>query len=205
MSVSVVQMGPEHLAGVVALQRSCFPPPFPEEFLWRREHLERHVLVYPEGQFVALDEAGRVVGSASACRIPEDRWRAHLPWEETLGGFFFEGFDRNGSTLYGADISVHPEHRGRGVGRRLYEARFDLVRKAGLARYGTACRMPDFAAHSDEFAHPAEFARAVQEGRARDRTLTPLLRYGLRLIQVLEDYMLDEESGNAAALLEWTP
>ncbi len=198
-------MAPEHLSGVVALQRFCFPPPFPEEYLWREEHLERHLAVYPEGQYVALDEVGRVVGSASACRIPEERWLAHLPWEETLGGFFFEGFDPNGSTLYGADISVHPEHRGMGVGRKLYAARFELVRNSGLARYGTACRMPDFARHRDNFATPADFARAVQEGVVTDRTLTPLLRYGLSLIEVLEDYMLDEESGNAAALLEWTP
>ena len=29
--------------GVVALQRACFPPPFPEELLWKREHIERHL------------------------------------------------------------------------------------------------------------------------------------------------------------------
>ena len=38
-----------------------------------------------------------------------------------------------------------------------------------------------------------------------DRVLTPLLRYNLTFIETHESYMEDEESGNAAALLEWTP
>ena len=38
-----------------------------------------------------------------------------------------------------------------------------------------------------------------------DRTLSVLLRYGLKFLDVIENYMPDEESGNAAALLEWIP
>ncbi len=51
----------------------------------------------------------------------------------------------------------------------------------------------------------AQYARVVVEGKATDRTLTPLLRYGLGFVEVIENYMDDEESGNAAALLEWRP
>jgi hypothetical protein len=38
-----------------------------------------------------------------------------------------------------------------------------------------------------------------------DRTLTPLLSYGLTFLGVIENYMEDVESGDAAALLEWLP
>lgn len=197
----MIGMAPKHIDSVVALQRACFPPPFPKSSLWRSEHLRRHLEVFPAGQLVAVQD-GRVVASASAAIIDEDTWQAHLGWEETLGGFEFNHHDPGGTTLYGADISVHPDHRGKGVGRALYKRRFEIVREIGLARFGTACRMPDFRG-SGRALH--EYVLAVLSGAANDRTLTPLLRCGLNLLGVIEEYMPDDESGNAAALLEWRP
>lgn len=191
--------------GVVALQRACFPPPFPEELLWNASHLKRHLQVFPEGQFVAVD--GQVVGSASACIISELNWREHRPWAQTVGGPFVESHDPAGSTLYGLDVSVHPLWRGQGVGRMLYHARFELVRSLDLQRYGTACRLPGYLAWSQtqEGASVEEYVEGVVSGFVTDRTLTPLLRYGLKFLGVIHDYMEDEESADSAALLEWNP
>ena len=50
---------------------------------------------------------------------------------------------------------------------------------------------------------PEVYAFQVQAGDLTDRTLTPLLRYGLNLKGVIEDYMEDEESLNCAALLSY--
>lgn len=206
MTPFVAPMEAHHIKGVVALQRDCFPAPFPEEYLWLPAHLERHLQVFPEGQFVAL-LGGNVVGSASATRISESKWLEHRNWEETVVGFVLETFEPTGNTLYGLDISVHPEHRGRSIGRSLYEARYDLVRRLGLTRYGTACRLPGFLAHRSGHVNASvqEYAEQVVAGEIQDRTLTPLLRYGLRFLCVLDDYMEDHESANSAALLEWTP
>ncbi|MEZ5163321.1 MAG: GNAT family N-acetyltransferase [Fimbriimonadaceae bacterium] len=202
------QMAPADIPGVVDLQRACFPPPFPEELLWQAEHIARHLEIFPEGQFVALHE-GMVIGSASACLISEDAWQSHLPWEETLGGYFFDHFDAQGSTLYGADVSVNPEFRGRGVGRGLYQCRYDFVRDSGLLRYGTACRIPDFRGwfgqDSASRADLEEYCRLVEMGKLSDRTLSPLLRYGLRREGVIENYIEDIESANAACVLVWEP
>lgn len=152
-------------------------------------------------------ESGRVIGSASAVLISESGWQAHADWDTTVGGPFFEAFEPSGTTLYAADISVDPEWRGRGVGRALYEARKALVRERGWARIGTACRIPDFAAWAAgrAAADVGDYVDAVVAGAAVDRTLTPLLKMGMRCLGVLRDYMTDEESGDAAALLEWTP
>lgn len=207
---TVVGMDSHHIGGAVSLQRKCFPPPFPEELLWKSEHLRRHLEIFPEGQMVALALDGtddKVVGSASAVLISEDGWAAHADWDMTVGGPFFEAYDPEGTTLYAADISVDPEWRGRGVGRALYEARKALVRRRGWKRIGTACRIPDFSvwASGRSGADVGAYVDEVVSGAVSDRTLTPLLKMGMRCLGVLRNYMPDEESGDAAALLEWTP
>jgi hypothetical protein len=91
--------------------------------------------------------------------------------------------------------------------RALYQARFDLVRSLNLVRYGTAVRMPGYHAYQLENpgVSPENYAKAVANGCAKDRTLTPMLRVGLKLKDVIKNYMQDLESHNAAAVLEWRP
>lgn len=199
-------MRPEDIPGVVQLQHLAFPPPFSEDLLWDAAHLARHIEVFPAGQWV-MQADGLVVGSCSNVILSEAQWQAHAGWEETVGGPFLERHDDQGTTLYGLDISVHPDFRKQGLGRRFYAARFDLVVSRPLLRYGTGCRLPDYRAYTA--GHPnspvSDYAARVVAGHAADRTLTPLLRYGLRFLGVIERYLPDEESGDAAALLEWTP
>jgi GNAT superfamily N-acetyltransferase len=199
-------MSKADIDGAVGLQRDCFPDPFPVDLLWSVAHLTTHLEVFPKGQFVAL-AAGAVVASASSCIVTEEAWKAHAPWEATIGGPFIRNHDPNGSTLYGLDLSVHPAWRGLGVMRALYSARFDLVRSSGLARYGTAVRIPGFDAYRLENANttPEDYVEAVANGYAVDRTLTPMLRVGLEAKGVIRNYMADVESHNAAAVLEWRP
>lgn len=198
MSWSVSQMQNADIAGVVALQSLCFPPPFDPELLWKAEHLDHHLAVFPRGQFVARLPDKTVIASCSNTIIGEANWQSHSNWDETVGGYFLETLDPNGTTLFGLDISVHPEWRGQGIAKALYKSRFDLVQQLELTRYGTACRIPDW--HLSDL-QVAEYVSAVERGERVDRTLTPLLRLGLRLIQVLENHMHDPESGNAACVL----
>lgn len=196
----------DDIPGVVALQPLAFPPPFDPEMHWDDFHLRRHIAIFPDGQFVA-DADGQIVGSCSNTITSEERWSAHANWYETVGGPSLRGFDRQGTTLYGLDIAVHPEFRRLGVGKAFYRTRYDFVRQNGLTRYGTACRIPDYRAYRE--AHPGTdvhaYGRIVAEGKATDRTLTPLLRMGLAFVEVLEGYMPDPESNDSAALLEWRP
>lgn len=205
MEIVLHPMERRHVPGAVALQRACFPAPFPEELLWQPEHLERHLEVFPPGQWVAL-EGDQVVASASSLIVSEERFTAHANWDTTVGGPFLTAHEDQGSTLYGVDISVHPKYRKAGLGRALYGKRFDLVRRLGLTRYGTACRLPGYASWSVESGASVEqYVEAVAMEHATDRTLSPLLRYGLQVRGVIHGYMDDPESGNAAAVLEWLP
>lgn len=186
----------------VALQRACFPAPFPVELLWKESHLLEHLRVFPEGQFVARIGA-QVVGSATALIIDEEKWQAHLPWEESVGGHCLQRHDPRGTTLYGVDISVDPAFRGQGIARGLYDQRFGLVNRLGLRRFGTACRLPGVRDWKQTTGRSIQdYTREVENGKHFDRTLTPLLRIGLSLVDVIHGYIEDDESLNAAALLE---
>ena len=206
-SILIRNIEEKDIEGVIALQKACFPHPFPEENLWKPEHIKRHLEIFPEGQFVAFDfETQEVVASASSCRISEAMWQSHKGWEETLGGYFFDNFDPAGTTLYGADISVHPDFRNLGIGKKLYKARFNAVKNLTLIRYGTACRIPDFECTALQYPELSTrtYCEQVVEKIHSDRTLSPLLKMGLTFVGVISNYMIDKESGNAAAILEWT-
>ncbi len=193
------QMTENDVEAVVALQATAFPPPFPQEYHWDAASIRSHLRHFPEGQFV-VETDGRVVGSCSNTIVTEERWQAHGSWIETVGHHALRGFTGKGNTLYGMDITVHPDARRQGVGRAFYEARYALCRQRGLKRYGTGCRMPDFRASGVPTVE--QYAREVVHGQRHDRTLTPLLRYGLTFVAVVRGYMEDYESDNAGALLE---
>lgn len=200
-------MAREDISRVVDLQAFCFPPPFDPSLHWKEEHLDGHLSTFPEGQFVAVSEEGKVLASCSNCLVSEDKWRRHGSWLETVGGPNIEGHDPNGTTLYGLDIAVHPSARNQGIGRALYRKRFAFVREHGLIRYGTGCRMPDYSAAKSlrEDLDIITYAREVCNGLRKDRTLSPLLGFGMTFLGVLTHYMDDDESANSAALLEWLP
>jgi len=189
----------DDIPAVVALQAEAFPPPFDPEFLWKPEHLFAQIEKFPFAQLIAVSE-NEIVGSCSNTIVTESVWNLHGNWTATVGGPFLETFSTEGEVLYGLDISVAPAYRRQGIGRAFYRARFALVEELKLGRYGTACRLPDFAASN--YDKPCEFAAAVTRTEAADRTLTPLLSYGLTFLGIIDDYMEDPESGNAAALLE---
>lgn len=192
----------QDIAGVVSLQRACFPAPFPEELLFNASHIQSHLNLFPEGQFVAVVEK-QVVASITNLLVSLDDWNAHLPLEEISGGLGIQKHNPNGIVLYGIDISVHPSFRGQGLAKELYQKRFGLVRQLKLQRYGTVCRVPDFL--KSRINSVPEYVQAVIQGQVTDRTLTPLLKVGVKFQTVIEDYLDDPESGNSGIVLEWTP
>lgn len=198
----IAQTEPEHIPGVVALQRACFPEPFPEDLLWQPKHIESHIKIFPEGQWVALFRS-MVVASCTNALVLRVDWDAHLPLDEMIGGLSMPDHNPKGRILYGIDISVHPDHRRQGLGRLLYAERFDYVTKNDIYGYGTVCRLPGF--QESGLTTPDAYAAAVNSGEITDRTLTPLTKMGLTYKGIIENYIEDEESGNAGAILEWTP
>lgn len=189
--------------GLYRIQRECFPPPYPAEQLWSYAQIASHVRIFPEGALCA-EAGGELVGSCTALIIRFDPHHSGQSWAEATGNGSITPHDPRGDSLYGVDMAVRPVWRGRGVARAMYQARYELVRRLGLKRFLAGGRMPGYHRHASALT-PEEYAAQVVAGRLIDPVLTPQVRAGLRPVQVIRDYLPDEESGDAALMLEWTP
>jgi len=192
------QMAYNDIPEVIDLQVRAFPGQTP----WRREQLERHLQVFPEGQLVVCNPAGRVVGSASSLLIDWDDYAESANWASITGEGSFDTHNPLGKTLYGADLGVDPAQRQQGIGTLFYDARKDLIRDQGLKRLLTGGRIPGYAAVASQMT-AKEYVAEVVDGKRRDPALSFQLENGLVVLDVVPGYMVDAESAGFATVLEW--
>jgi GNAT superfamily N-acetyltransferase len=196
--ITIREMMPDDIPEVVKLQHGVYP----DMAIWSAEHLTHHLSVFPEGQLVARDENGRLLGSASSLIIDWDDYAESAKWSTITHHGTFDTHNPLGKTLYGADLSVDPLARRRGVGSHLYEARKTMVRERGLKRFLTGGRIPGYA----DVAHKmsaAEYVAEVVKGKRKDPTLSFQIANGLVVLDVVSDYLEDSQSRGFATLLEW--
>jgi GNAT superfamily N-acetyltransferase len=187
--------------GVIALCERVYPGTAP----WKLEQLESHLAVFPEGQFVVVSrDDGRVVGMSSSIIVHWDDYAFDADWREwTAGGYFTNHDPQGGRTLYGAEVMVDPKLQRRGIGKWLYAARRDLVKRLGLLRIRAGARLRGY--HRDaERMSPEAYVQAVVRGELRDPTLSFQLREGFEVLAVVHSYLRnDPESCGYAAVIEW--
>ena len=203
--LDVRPMRPDDISAVVGLQRSCIPPPFPEDLLWTSEHLQAHLRVFPEGQLVAVSgEKKQIVGVASSLIVFWDDYEWDTAWRDfTDHGMFTNHNPATGKTLYGAEVMVHPAMQGKKIGRLLYRARRDLCRRLGLVRILAGARLVGYHRLADRLS-PEEYVRKVVNGELFDKTLTFQLKRGFHVVTVVPDYLENDPfSLGYAAVIEW--
>ncbi len=190
------------IAALVELNRLCYPTMAEDDVVWGRSHLESHQRVFPQGQLVAtLDD--RVMGACSSLIVDlgPDPLRNHT-WAGITDSGYFYNHNPQGQTLYGADVYVHPDARGRGVGHAIYQARRALCRKLNLRRILLGGRLWNYDEHADRYS-PDEYAARVVAGELKDLVLSFQVREGFELRGVMPHYLRDRRSHNYASLLEW--
>jgi len=186
---------------IVELQKLSFPIMAAEGVYWKPEQLNEHLRIFPEGQFVA-EYHGKIVGSCSSLiitLIPE--YKEHT-WKEACGDSFFKNHDPKGDTLYGADVSAHPNHRRLGIATKLYDARKDLARKLKLKRIIAGGRLSNYGEYAKEMS-PIEYVQKVKRHEIKEPVLSFQLRNGFKFIKILPNYMKDPRSLNYATFIEW--
>lgn len=199
--ISVRRMKAEDISQVIALCREVYPESPP----WTEEQIKSHLRVFPEGQFVAVEQrSGRVVGVASSLIILWDDYGVDMGWRDfTANGFFTNHDPEHGRTLYGAEVMVHPGMQGHGVGKMLYQARRDLTRRLKLLRIRAGARLRGYGRYSREMSANDYVAKVVR-GEIGDPTLSFQLKQGFHVLAVVSGYLRnDPESMGYAAVIEW--
>lgn len=198
--IELVTLEPKHAQALERLQITCFPTLAAHE-LMREEHFLSHCRIFPEGSFVALD-GSNVVGLGSGFLTDFDFENTHHTFKDIIAAGYYTNHDPAGAWYYGADISVHPEYRGRGLGKLLYEARKDLVRRSNRRGIVAGGVLPGYADHKGKLT-VREYVDKVVAGELFDATLSFQLKNGFSVVDLLENYLEDEASDNWATLILW--
>jgi len=197
--VRVRRLEPDDIPALVALQAAVYDD-YPESAQYDARNYELQHAAFPEGQLVAF-VGDELVGYATSLIIQLDDAPHVYDYNELTGSGTFSTHTPGGDTLYGADIGVHPEWRGRGVSGRLYDKRKALMRRYNLRRMVAYGRLTGYPAHAGRLT-PEEYVEQVIAGELKDRALSAHLKAGYRVLHVGMNLMRDEASLNAATLLE---
>ncbi|KAF6242489.1 histone acetyltransferase [Nitrosopumilus sp. b1] len=186
---------------IVELQKASFPTMAAEGVYWKPDQLTAHLKVFPEGQFCA-EYKGNIVGSCSSLIITmEPEYKEHT-WKEACGTSIFENHDPKGDSLYGADVSTHPDYRRLGIATKIYNARKDLAIKLNLRRIIAGGRLINYCDYAKQFS-AEEYVKKVKKHEIKEPVLCFQLRNGFKFIKILPNYMKDPRSLNYATFIEW--
>jgi GNAT superfamily N-acetyltransferase len=189
---------PEHADALEELQRVVFPTLADEE-RFKAAHYRKHLELFPEGQFVGLD-GGRVVAATATIRLHFDFDHQNHTFADIIQGGWLTSHEPEGDWLYGADIGVHPDYRGRGLAQALYAARQELVWALGLDGQVTAGMLSGYGAVKDRMSAEAYYEGLVS-GRINDPTLSMQRRVGFEFRGLLKDYLRDPVCDNYSVLI----
>lgn len=184
---------------IYACQRAAYAS-FPPSGLCDERQLRLQLRAFPDGQFVAT-LGKEIVGYATSLIVRMDEESPWYSYAEITGNGTFSSHDPAGDTLYGADIAVHPDQRGKGVAGLLYEARRRLLKRFNLRRFVAGGRIPGYKEHAGRMT-PEDYVEAVVAGRMHDMALNAHLKAGFRVKGVHMGYLRDDQSLDYATFLE---
>lgn len=148
----------------------------------------RHMEVFPEGQFVAL-EAGRVVGLTASMRLVFDPLHPFIePWFTTISDGWLTHHDPAAEWMYGVESCVNPAYQSRGVGGKLMQARFDVARALNLRGMVAGSDIMDYPKVADSVS-PQDYLRGVIDGTYFDNNLSKQLRKGFQASALIPNYL----------------
>lgn len=200
--VSIREARLQDLPTLVELNKLCFPAMAEENVVWNIPQLSNHLRLFPQGQLVA-EADGQILGAISSLIVDlgANSYREHTYAGITDGGYF-HNHNPEGDSLYGADVYVHPDARGKGIGHLLYQARRDLCQRLNLRRIIAGGRIHNYHQHRDTLT-PENYVTEVENDRMKDLVLSFQLREGFVVRGLLKNYIQDPLSENYATFLEW--
>ena len=200
LSIEIVNLDASMTDRLAEIERLSFPMANPDDLL-DEDDIKAYAEVFPEGYFVALD-GDEPVGQGAGIYLDFDFDHP----QHTIAGITGEhqcgNHDPDGDWYYGTDISVHPDHRGRGIGSMLYHARKGLVVRDDKKGMIAGASLPGYFDHKSSMS-AADYVDNVVAGEIHDPTLSFQLSHGFEVRGMLEGYLEDEADDGWAALIVW--
>lgn len=199
---TVVQSQPHMVAQLEAVQRAAFPTLAEDEII-TAAHYAEHIRRFPDGQFAVLNAAGQVVACSTDFRTNAVDFDAfEHRYLDAVAHNWLSRHDPQGAWLYGADIGVLPAYRQRGIARRLYAARRDMIRRLNLRGHVAGGLLKGFNTYKAAMS-VEEYVAKVIAGELFDPTVSVQLRCGFRVHGIIHDYVRDPTCDGKAAFLVW--
>ena len=196
--IKIASTRKEHAPALEELQILCFPT-LDDDQRFKRAHYWKHVELFPEGQFVALD-GEKVVGMTSTIRMHFDFGHVEHTFADVIQGGWLTSHEPDGDWLYGADIGTHPDYRRRGIARGLYAARHLTVRGLGLKGQVTVGMLRGYGARKREMS-AQDYYDSLLRGERSDPTISAQMRVGFEPRGLLPNYLNDPVCENYGVLL----
>ena len=199
-TITIETLKPQYAEALAQLQRIALPTLGENEWL-KKEHFLKHCELFPEGNFVAISD-GEVAGLGSGFLCFFDFDEPKHTFMEFIAEGYYTNHTPNGDWYYGADISVHPNYRRRGIGALLYAARKAIVKQLNRRGIVAGGLLPGFVQHKPHMT-VHEYVKKVIAGELYDPTLSFQLRHGFKVRGLLENYIHDVPSDNWSTLIVW--
>jgi GNAT superfamily N-acetyltransferase len=183
------------------LQKESFADMAVYSVTWSDFSLRNHIRIFPQGQLYA-EFNGILVGSCSSLIVSLKTDYEDHTWSDITDYGSFSNHSPNGDSLYGADISVHPDFRHKGIATMLYNARRDLAIKLNLRRIIAGGRLFDYCKYANIMS-VEEYTNKVVNGELEDPVLSFQIKNGFKFIKILSNYLYDKRSLNYASFVEW--
>lgn len=193
-------VSPGYADEMVDLELLCFPSVARDDLL-TAEGVRLQAELFPQGSFIVLDE-GRLVGMASGVLVDFDITSPQHRMGRVVGREGVGKHDPDGDWYYGTDIAVHPDYRGRGIARKLYELRKQLVVDLGRKGIVAGGVIPGYADHKDRMT-AQDYVDRVAGGELFDPTLSVQIANGFEVRGVIENYVEDESTDGWASFIVW--
>jgi len=177
---------------------------YPHDTPYTPDELAEHRSVFPQGQFVAEHlPTGRTVGVHFTLKLRMAHYHVDDSWDVLTAHGSFADHDPTGTTLYGADVFVSPEHQHHGLAHALTDATRGLVVSEGLWRMVGGSRLQGYGAVAAEVTPDRYVADVVSRTRT-DPVLSAHLKDGWMVVKPIQGYLQhDPESGGWAAVIQW--
>ena len=196
----IVNLTADLAAQCAALELAAFPHANPEDLL-NVEDIEFYSKVFPEGFFVVLD-GDQVAGQGAGIFLDFDFDHPQHSIAGITGDHQCANHNPGGAWYYGTDMVVHPQYRRRGIGKRLYEVRKDLVQRHNKKGIIAGGHMPGYADHKGKM-DTETYLKKVASGELYDPTLSFQMENGFRIVTILRNYIRDEVTNGDSALIVW--